>query len=228
MQFEIGVVRKQSVAASLPPRTIAQSAAFASRIAGRSVPGRFTVLRAELALAYEIPAQVNYFQTAMLDIAPSVTVHDHYVFPGIPLQEAAQAGSARAFGEAQASALFERLFSRHQRVAAFPENGGFARPTEPSPSLGMRSNPSSSEPAPGIVERVLASYKAPEPAEAQPGRNPAAGTATADPGWGSRPILPAAQKPFALPQPEVKRVAEQVIREIDHRLTAQRERMGRR
>ncbi len=35
-------------------------------------------------------------------------------------------------------------------------------------------------------------------------------------------------EPFKLPSPEIERVAEQVIRTIDRRVVAQRERMGRR
>ena len=46
--------------------------------------------------------------------------------------------------------------------------------------------------------------------------------------WGTRLPLAVEAKPMVLAAPEVKRVAEQVMQEIQHRVIAQRERVGRR
>jgi hypothetical protein len=225
MEFNIGVIRKQNAPASRPPRTIAASAAFASQIAHRCTPRRFTASRAELALAYELPAQVNYFQSARMDIAPSVTIHDHLALPAIVRGLAGRAESAPVFGEAQARALFERLLSRHKRVAAFMESGA-------APAAQAHGFPTTRPFSPATiidaVERILPRTAASQPSADSVGSAQMTASAGADTGWGSRASLPVAPKPFALPEPEVKRVAEQVIREIDHRIIAQRERMGRR
>lgn len=227
MDVSIGVIRKQSVPAAAPLGTVAAAEAFASRIASCYLPARFSASRAELALAYEPAPQVNYFQSAQVDVAPSVTIHDHHAFAAVPRQTAVANGEAQGFGEAQAAALFERLFSRHKRTASFAEKG---MPVEPAPagSPGTQPIPSFPVDLSRAVERIL-----PRPATAD---RPSARAkeprlfdgGNSDAGWGTRAILPATPKPFTLAEPEVKRVADQVMREIDHRVIARRERMGKR
>jgi hypothetical protein len=224
MQFEIGVIRRQCAAPARPPKTIAESAAFTSEIANRCAPRRFTASRAELALAYQVPAQVNYFEGAQMDIAPTVTIHDHFTFPRVGRALVGPMESGPALGEAQVQALFERLLSGRKRVAAFME-GAVRAAAQPSDVSSIRSfwPALGAEPAERILPRTLP----PQPG-AGASRTHAADNPSTETGWGTRAILPALPKPFSLPEPEVKRVTEQVIREIDHRITAQRERMGRR
>ena len=226
MNVVIGVIRKQCAPASRPPRTVAASDAFAARIAGHYSAGRLTASRAELALAYEAPVQVNYFQNARLDIVPSVVMHDYPASAPEPRETAAVPEGAR-FGEAQAAALFERLFSRQKRVAAFAGNG-LPKAVGPNGAQEMRPMPFSAAKNPEAVERVFRRPASIEKAEGRTGGAREIESTTPEMGWGSRPILPTAPKAFTLPEPEVKRVADQVMREIDHRVIARRERMGRR
>jgi hypothetical protein len=226
MQVNIGVIRKQNVTAAQPPPTVRMAEHFAGRIAGRYLPREFTTSRADLALAYEPPAQVNYFQDSRADIATSINLHQHTSFAAMPRDIAPRVRGRDNFGEEQAAALFARLFSRHNRVAAF---GGSQPPVvqrADSSAAGAMSN----VPAMGVkaVGRVLPCKAASEKPAVRGREIKAIDLPGSDDGWGTRPITPAPLRPFTLPDPEVKRVADQVMREIDHRLVAGRERWGMR
>jgi hypothetical protein len=226
MQVNIGVIRKQNVPAAQPPRSVATAEDFAGRIAGRYLPREFTASRADLALAYEPPAQVNYFQDARAEIATSVNLHQHYSFAAMPRDIAPAAPVRQDFGESQAAALFARLFSRHKRVAVFEENGSPAVQRALDRAPGRISNLA----AMGVeaVDRVLPRKAAPEEPAVQGKEMSAIEPNSSDAGWGLPPIALATPRPLMLPDPEVRRVADQVMREIDHRIVARRERWGMR
>src|ERR1035437_8172363 len=112
MKFEIGVIQKRSKPAFPMPGTVAASDQFVRRIAERYLDNELTVSRAELALAYRAPGEVNYFQDAHLNVSPQVSFHDHYSFAPVQRERVAH----RMREEAR---LFERLFSRQERVASF-------------------------------------------------------------------------------------------------------------
>jgi hypothetical protein len=242
MNTDIGVIQKRSEPAHKLPRTIAMAESFAERIACRFLPSQLSVSRAELALAYEAPDQVSYYQNARVEIRPSVNIHDDFWFQqaprevavGLPGRQSSRearsgGGIASGFGETQAAALFERLFSRHKRVAALAPSllQNQTLPADRKANQFATDSARRTEPVERIVSRPAASR--PEESGVRTERsNHVAPSAAADPGWGSPSIPAPAMKPFTLPPGEVKRVTEQVIREIDHRIIARRERMGRR
>jgi hypothetical protein len=223
MNLGIGVIQKRKGAVFGPPRTIARLAAFARRMASIHLPGELTVSQAELALAYGIRENITYSQHTRVEIAPSFSFRDHFSFPTTAREAAAVRQAPRSLDKAQATALFRTLFSRHERVVTFV-NGASPIPV-PLPVEKRPLAPDFPAPAAERIERVLVESRAPE---RRPAEISTAQTLRAEPGWGSPLSPPTSPKPFTLPPAEVKRVTDEVIREIDHRTIARRERMGRR
>jgi len=225
MNLEIGAIQKRTGSARALPRTAASSETFASGIAERYRASELTVSRAELALAYGAQPQEHHGGETRIDIHPALSFHEHSSFLSVPRETASGPRTPDAFGEAQAAALFERLFSRRHRVAAFPLFG--PAQAAPGESLAARSMiPVSARPGAEPVERTMARPTAPESPLRGTGR--ASTFAGEDPDWGTPAPPLSSAKPFSLPPTEVKRVTEEVIREIDHRIIARKERLGRR
>jgi hypothetical protein len=223
---QIGVIQKR-VPESKSPRTIAALDAFASQIARAYLPSRHTISRAELALAYGVPEAFENHQHAHMEISSSVSFHEHFSFVSrraSARRESAAAAQVRpGFGEAQAMALFERLFSRRKRIAEFSDSTPQRR-TPPRDLTATRSLAPDFPAAPAErVHRIL-----PRLARAEHPEADAHSEKRSETGWGSPVTPPASPKPITLPPAEVKRVTDEVIRAIDHRIIARRERMGRR
>ena len=242
MNRDIGVIRPVVPRARVP-RTIASAAAFAQAIAQRYAPQAVMVTRADLALAWQAPDEINYFTAApRIEIAPVVTVQERNVFVSAAREVAAVPEAAQAgFGEAEASALFARLFSRQARVATFaagpppapPAGATFASGLAHAPSAGVAPDPFFASPREPLERAAVVERSLPHPVvdDDAPVRLEAARRPEIvhrDDDWGTRPVLPPEPKPVTLPAPEIRRVAEQVMREIDHRITARRERLGKR
>ena len=226
MNSGLGVIQKRSEPAYRPPGTIAALGVFARRIAYAYLPVELTISRVELALAYGVPEQIENHRHAHMDIAPSFNFHDHFSFAA-PRKLASNSQRAAGLGEAQAAALFERLFSRHKRVVAFAPGapqGSAIRSGDYARKRTLDFPAATGE----HVERTLPRFVTTESEESarRRGKTTTPRTPEIDSGWGS-PLTPA-PKSFTLPPAEVKRVTDEVIREIDHRIIARRERMGRR
>lgn len=216
MNLEIGVIEKQSEPAFPPPGTVAASNEFASRVAGQYLPGELTVSRAELALAYDTGGDVNHFGDTNVNVSPRFSVDHHYLFAPVRREIAAGHGGAP---EAHVERLYQRLFSRQERVKLFAAGEpGRRGQNEIQPLAGF--SMMHPEPVERTVRATSSEDRAAKPV-LRPGEN-------SDFGWGTPITPPVAQKPVTLAAAEVKRVTEQVIREIDHRILARRERMGRR
>jgi len=221
---DIGVIQKRRKAGFCAPRTIAAADAFAMRIARSYLPSELTISRAELALAYGASDQINTSHTTRVEISPSISIQDYFSLGGAPKETLGVQRKARRFGEADAAALFERLLSRRKREAAFasgaPSDLREKRYLTPDLPVAQTER----------LERIVRLPAAPQEAEsiAPRGKPITPLTANVDSGWGSPITVPATPKPFTLPPGEVKRVTDEVIREIDHRIIARRERMGRR
>jgi hypothetical protein len=226
MDWMIGVVEKHGAFAWPTLETVAAVEAFTEAIAGRYAAQPVTASRVELALAYDAPAQLNYFQSGTeIGISPAVTINEQRTFTGIAREIAAAAERSKGYGEAQAAALFERLFSRRMRVEAFSPPRETARPGDPV--LSAKST-LSAIPRSDVVERIVPRATAVNTSSTRVERSSAIPAAMRDSGWGTPATFPEPPKPVTLPAPEVKRVAEQVMREIDRRIIARRERMGKR
>ncbi len=241
MNPEIGVIRRDEIPARSAPGTVVATEAFSSAIAERYTPRAVTISCADLALAWEPPAEINYFyNSSRVEISPTVNIEDHYLFAPVPPVSrdlpgrAATAAEADEAPETAAAALFERVFSRHIRVTAFepPPRKDHSR----EPVRGAIEMPSRPDAVERIVhyamagEKPVASPTLAEPAAAALPAEPAAALppVARETGWGSPFGFTETPKPVTLPAPEIKRVAEQVMREIDRRVIARRERMGRR
>jgi len=256
MNLEIGVIRRDEIPVQCAPRSVTATEAFARAFEQRYTPRAVIVSRADLALAWEPPARIDYFYNSpRIEISPAVTVEERYVFAGLAKDLRQAPETAVRYGEAEASALFERLFSRRIRVAPFDPPHETAWRREP-----VRRAAATPPPEPGTVERIVprsmivekssaaadkTAVISPAASEtrwetATPITSPAAsdkswGTAAPiaslahhDMGWGTPFAFSETSKPLILPAPEIKRVAEQVMREIDRRVVARRERIGRR
>jgi hypothetical protein len=227
MNLDIGVIRRGQIPALQAPATVSAAAAFAAALGRRHLPRAVIVSRVDLALAQEPAAQVSYFHSApRIDIAPAVSIQERYtLFAGEP-------AGAKGYGEAEASALFERLFSRHIRVAPFAApNAPDARREGESAQTFTR--PPDILPRVDTVDRVLprlpvSMERVSSPPERAPLTQPALRDMDWGTGWGQRPIRASGPQPMTLPAPEFGRVVDQVMREIDRRIVARRERLGKR
>jgi hypothetical protein len=245
VNLDIGIIRRDEAPARHIPYTIASTAAFVTEIEHRYVAGPVTISRAELAVACQPKAENNYFYHASrIEIAPKLSLQEHNWFAAAPKKLARAERATDGYGEAEASALFQRLFSRQARVAPFALPPG--RETEaPISQAAPIFGPTLDQiPQVAAVERALARPVVQQgslvPAEEAPPFQPSASA----PEWEfqSAPFQPAVREigrvprslftnepqPITLPAPEIRRVAEQVMREIDHRIVARRERLGRR
>jgi hypothetical protein len=230
MNWTIGVVEKPGAFAGPALKTVAAAEAFAEAIAGRYAAHAFTASRAELALAYEPPAQSNQFHShyhrgTEITVSPIVNINEQHAFAGISREVAATAEPSGGYSEAQAAALFERLFSRRMRVDAFGLPGEIVHP--PDPAVSHKST-IATIPRCDVVERIMPRAAALDKSSVRVEGSSVIPAAARDLGWGTPAAFPEPAKTVTLPAPEVKRVAEQVMREIDRRVIARRERMGRR
>jgi len=226
MDWSIGVVKQHEMFVWPALKTVAAVEAFAEALADRYAAQPITASRVELALAYEAPAQVNYFQGGPeVGISPVVTINEQHIFAGIAREMAANTERFEGYSEAQAAALFERLFSRRVRVAAFVPPRETAQPRDPATrEMRVIETPSRPDVVERILPRAMVAGKSSVFAETTPAVPPSA----RDTGWGTPVTFPETPKPVILPAPEIKRVAEQVMRELDRRVIASRERMGKR
>jgi hypothetical protein len=258
MNPEIGVIQREQIQADRAPGTVVATEAFTAAVAERYTPRAVTVSCADLALAWEPPAEINYFHNSpRIEISPTVNIEDRYVFAAASKDLSGTPAAPAGSREAAASALFERVFSRQIRVTAFEpppradrlrEPGRRAFETPPRPDGVERivhhatagekpfASPMSAEPARSVPAAVRETdWEASTPASSPAAREVAWGTAApassssaGEVGWGSPFAFKESLKPVTLAAPEIKRVAEQVMREIDRRVVARRERMGRR
>ncbi len=221
MNRDGGVIQKRKGPLWPAPRTVAAADAFAGAIAARYAANGFTSSGVERALAFEPQPQVNYFQDApKIDVFPQIAIHEHHSFPATTREMAAAPA---------ASGIFDRLFSRQTRVAAFDPARSQQSP-RPGDLMAPILRDVESAPQARGIERVLP-RAAGTPADKPAGTSAAGRSASRpalDTGWGTPPAIPQQPAPITLPAPEIRRVADQVMREIDHRIIAQRERMGRR
>jgi hypothetical protein len=224
----IGVIDEQKSVASLWPQTVAAVAEFADSVAERSAPGRLMVSQADLALACEPPTEINvYYGEPQLRFTPSITVDGRSSFAQIPKELSAAGQRGERFGEREARALFDRLFTRQTRVSileSFVTPKAKTRNMAEFPALLRTDRSSSAEP----VARVLPKAPAIALKEVSGEVGHAPRMEAVEKEWGTRMPSPVEAKPVVLAAPEVKRVAEQVMQEIQHRVIAQRERVGRR
>ena len=202
---------------TLPP-VAAAACQFNEQLAQRYAPQSLIASSAHLALEWAQAAQTNFFREDLhFDYSPSFTFQASH--SGLDSKSAVP--GKEEFGVKQAGILFERLFRSRQRRSAFD---AMAAPANP---LSTSTSPAA---LPIKVERVLP--KRPVALEAT-ARKPVSEraedlTPATVAGWGTPVNLPSAPQTFTLPPPEVRRVADRVLREMDRRLTASRERMGRR
>jgi len=228
LQSRIGMIDEQRSIASSWPQTVAAVARFAEGFAERCAPGRMIASQADIALACAPPAEINYYYgDPQLRFAPSITVDRR---SGIA--ESARAlpdGGRRGerFGEREARALFDRLFTRQTRVSSLPTFATAKAQTRSLPEFPavLRGDRASSAVP---VARVLPKAAAIVGAEISKEGGTPSRMEGVDKGWGTPLALPVEAKPVVLAAPEVRRVAEQVMQQIQDRVIAQRERVGRR
>jgi hypothetical protein len=227
MNLDIGVIQKDRIPVRSVPKSVSALQSFATAVAQRYAPHAVMVSHADLALAFHPSAGDNYFFSApRLEVAANLTLQERSLATTSAASESARSFSTSSrYGDAEAGALFERLFSRHTRVAAFPAQSETARQRDP---ILLSQEPVAASLRPEVVARAMpraaATARAGTPAESI--TTPP--STTRDPGWGTPIALHHAPPPLTLPAPEIKRVADQVMREIDHRIVARRERMGKR
>jgi hypothetical protein len=229
MDWTIGVVEKHEEFARPALKTVAAAEAFADAIAARYAAHAFTASRAELALAYDAPAQLHnsyshFHGGPEVSISPAVSIYEQRTFTGIA-REIAGTTERSDYGEVQAAALFERLFSRRTRVEAFVSP---RETTRLSDSMHTAKAMLATIPQSDVVERIMPRATFADKSSARVEHSSAIPAAARDSGWGTPAAFPELPKPVTLPAPEIKRVAEQVMREIDRRVIARRERMGKR
>jgi hypothetical protein len=221
MDWRIGVIGRREGATAGAPPTVRAVAAFAAAVWARHAPRTLYADHLDMALARPEAAHVSHVHAGpRIGLTAELTFNHH-----APLQGSAQAAATSrrqggGFGEAQARAVFERLFSRHARISALDEHRATPLPDIPAKA------PATLAAAPGRTERVLPRRSAPPIAAASTGPGPGTEKATVAAEWGVPFSATAPPKQVVLAPPEIRRVADQVIREIDHRISAQRERLG--
>lgn len=228
MNLSIGVINREDAPAQHTPRTVTGAEAFAAAVAQRYMVSFATALRAELAFAWQPPGEINYFHDSpRINISPTLIIQEWQKFAGVSKVLARTQETADGYGEAEASALFRRLFSRQMRVAAF------VSPRGPETAVAINSDPAFAGPLDNLRRAAVVERALPRPAATDDFSAPTEGAPLVQPSaremeWASRPMFPSEPKPITLPAPEIRRVTEQVMREIDHRIVARRERLGKR
>ncbi len=226
MNTDIGAIQRQRSLVQRAPGGIASAGIFADELAQRYSSRALMVSGADLALAWNQPDPVhNSYEAAGVWISPSITIQADGRFQTAIREFPERSNDAGSYSDADASALFERLFSRQARVAAFssPGDAGSERPD--AKSAGVFRPPLQTT----VAERLLPRPRPLEisgPAVERP--SPPSPLPVRDSGWGAPAAFTEPVRPTALPAPEIRRVADQVMREIDNRITARRERTGRR
>lgn len=223
MDWTIGVIERERMQAGAPLPTVAEAGRFASSLLSRYEARRFVASGADLALAWETARVLNenHFSTRV-EVSPRITVDQSYTFPGFRPEKRALTPAA-AFDEQRAAALFERLFTRSARFAAIDS----PREAIPPSTTAAKQALIFAEQRASAVERALPVRPAIEktPPAAELAHAPAGHKL--DDGWGTPLAKRETPAPVTLAAPEIRRVTDQVMREIDHRTRAVRERTGR-
>jgi hypothetical protein len=224
----IGIIDEQKSIARSWPQTVAAVSQFADCVAERCAPGRMIASQADLAMACEPVTEINvYYGEPQFRFVPSIAVDRRSTFAEIPREVPGVGQRAERFGEREARALFDRLFTRRTKVSSlepFAAPNAQTRSMAEFPALQRADRSSSAIP----VARILPKAAAIELKEASGEGGRTSRIEAVEKEWGTRLTLPVEAKPVVLAAPEVKRVAEQVMQEIQHRVIAQRERVGRR
>jgi len=222
--WKIGAFRQREAHAWHFLQTVMSTENFLTSVTERNSARNVTASHVEMALAHLPSSQANYFQaTSQLDVAANLAVHKQNLYPVIVRDRSSLDESGERYSDAKAAALFEKLFSRRTRISS-PVSTQVTRVQEARVNRPVLKTSDHLEPmqqavvsdrsSNGNLVRVSSTHESP--------------ATKLDSGWGTPAVFPRAAISPTLPPNEVKRVAEQVIREIDRRVVANRERMGRR
>jgi hypothetical protein len=217
MNTDIGVIQQQSSQASRAPAGVTSAACFTQNIAERYSSRAVIASGADLALAFESPGETHHYYRS-----------EHYwslppiAFLNESRERPADTGAARSSqtnrNEAAAIRLFERIFTRSGRIAAFDAPLSSTAPAGTAlPGIAPRTH---------TTERFLPPVRKADSISAPSGKPDTSSSATFDASWGTPAAFHESPKPVTLQPPEIRRVADQVMRDIDHRIVARRERMG--
>jgi hypothetical protein len=224
MNLFTGVIARRAAKTAFIPAGARAAAALAVALTRRHDRQPF-VARADFALAR--PA---FFTTLLnqhfprISLAQNLTLRHQSLFPPAAKTLPQNPSATARFGAAEASALFQNFLARQARVSALV-------PTTATPfaSATAAQTPSLQQQTALKIPRELPK-RARQPQDSAPSITaamPPPALREQDFG-GPRLVPPPPPPPTILPAPEIKRVAAQVMHEIEHRLTANRERLGRR
>ena len=223
MKWEIGALRQREPQGWHATKRVMSTQDFATSVIERHSARNVTASHVEMALAQLSSSQAYYLQaTSQLDVAANLAFQEQKLFPFVR-DRSSNVESSEHYSDAKAAALFEKLFSRRSRVSSpvSPEVTRVhqARVNSPAPKVPDHFKPVQQERASDRsfnrnMVRVASIRESP--------------ATKLDSGWGTPAVFPEATVFPALPPNEVRRVADQIIREIDRRVVANRERIGRR
>ena len=226
MNLAIGVIQKRAARVWQVQPAVMTAECFATSLSDRYATHSLLVSRADLALRLEpgLPSPVH--EGNRIEISPSIFLTQQRVFAEVDRVESVIPATVGTFDEGGATALFERLFSRHRRTSTFRAAQAAADNAKPvvmatakrEVTAAPQAKPKNTEAAPVRIEDISVALE----------RAAKMTMHTADSGWGTPAPAASEAKAFTLPAPEVRRVAAEVMREIEHRANAARERMGRR
>jgi hypothetical protein len=244
MNLAIGAVDKEKIPRRTAPASVLSLETFAHELSERYQPRAFIASRADLALAYQTPGQMNtYYGGPRIEISPEVNFNEYFFATALRSQSRSQAAVARPSRTETLviERLFHRLFSRQIRAPQFhapaPEVTDQIRLPQfgvPGENLAKRSVANSEQASLHSVamqatraDRVLARPFSAQLQEAEPPASKTLPSRTQDSGWGTPIATRDSIRPVSLSAPEIQRVTQQVIREMDHQFRARRERTGR-
>jgi hypothetical protein len=214
-RWKIGSISAHEETTAPVPEAVRATKSLVASVARRYLGNSITASRVEMALALQQPMQINHFQEgSQFDLSASVTLEERFALERIATESAEKKDESEEYSAAKIAALFERLFSRRIRLASsIPIECSWHNTinTAPAPINKRRSELPESF-APQGKTQSDSFHQLP--------------AFTRDVGWGTPAAFPEHAKPATLPPPEIKRVTDQVMREIDRRIVARRERMG--
>jgi hypothetical protein len=221
--WRIGALRQPEPHVWRVMKTVMSTQDFVTSVIERHSAQNVTASHVEMALAQLSSSQANYFKAiSQLDVAANLAFHEQTLYP-VVRDRSSNVESSERYSDAKAAALFEKLFSRRSRISApvstevtrvHEARGNSPAPKMPDHFKLVQQERASDRCFNGNLVRVGSTHESPAP--------------KLDSGWGTPAVFPQATVSPALPPNEVRRVADQVIREIDRRVVANRERMGRR